>query len=132
MMITPSSYAKALYAVTSKLSEVDAKKLIGRFVEMMEARGLGALLKDVLKAMPEVADAHEGIFPVKITSATKLTEGLIAEILDAMEIPEKKANIHTVVDPEIGTGFRAESPTSRLSHSLDERLASLKQIFISH
>lgn len=125
MALTPRDYATALYLAARGQDEAAAAATVRRFTSKLRARGLGALLPRVLKALPAVAAAAEGRPTVIVEAARKPARADLERVIAALGLDPAEVDIEQRTAPATLGGLRVRTADRVLDATAARRLADL-------
>ncbi|MFC1638964.1 FoF1 ATP synthase subunit delta [Patescibacteria group bacterium] len=129
MRYSAAEYARALYEVTREQDDAAARQTVERFVTDMKARGLLAILPEVLREMPAAARAADGIEDVEIEVAHELDKETRKAAVAALGKKEDEVEVTERVNPDVIGGIRVRGRDTAVDATVRGRLERLRLAF---
>ena len=122
--MTPKSYAKALFALTEGVTNVD--DIVEKFVAALTDDGKAYLLPSILKHYRVILLKKNQLPEVVIRSSEKIDTKVEQEILKALDIPDDM-DVKNEVDKGILGGIFVKWNNRVMDFSLKRKLGRLQQ-----
>lgn len=121
---TAEQYARALYEVTSTLSEKETQKAVVAFVELVRRDGLGKQLTRIADAYERYEMKREGRLPLLVKTKHPLDAKLKRALRE--RFGEKREIAETVVPHELG-GMLVRDGDTLYDATLDTQLVKFHE-----
>lgn len=121
--LLPIQYAKVLYRLTEGLAKSDLEKVVVGFITFLKQRQVLSKSELIIKAFERYSKEQAGIKFLKISSAKKLTEKQLNEIIKNFG---KEVEVETNVDPNLIGGVVLQDGNTILDGSIKTQLKKLE------
>lgn len=121
--LLPIQYAKILYRLTKDLNSSDVEKVMAEFVLFLKKQQVLSKANLIIKAFEKYSKEQQGVKFLKITSAKKLSESQLKEIVNSFG---KEVELETVVDSNLIGGVIVQDGNTILDGSIKTQLKKLE------